>query len=524
MSDLSSEAPADAALTTPVLVVGGGIVGLSAALFLAHQGVEALLVERHPSTSIHPRAWGWYPRTLELLRTVDVEQQVLAAAAGFADHRLNAKVESLAGAELSRTVLPAPEDLGHLTPSRQIALGQDRLEPVVRAAAERRGARLLFGTEVVGVRQDDDGVTVTARDRASGARRTIRARYVIAADGARSNLRDLLGVPAQGRGVLRHQVSILFRAELAEVLAGRRFSICQIENPRVTAVLGHDDTLTEGTLIVTYRPEQGEAVSDFTGDRCVELVRAAAGVPGLPVTIRDVLPWEMAALVAERYRAGRILLAGDAAHVVPPIGGYGANLGVQDAHNLAWKLAAVLSGQAGPALLDSYEAERLPVARQTVEQATMRLAVRAGFATAEQREKTLDPLAVSLGYRYPGTDGPLFAHPAHRTAEVGTRAPHLWLDGARTRSTLDLFGPGWTVLTGEEGDAWVPAGREAAEELDVPLAVHLIGADSWGERYGAGTRGAVLVRPDGFVAHRWTTEVPAPAKEIVTALRTALRR
>lgn len=520
MNDTSSETP-----TIPVLVVGGGVVGLSAALFLARQGIVPVLVERHPGTSIHPRAWGWYPRTLELLRAAGLEREVLTAAAGFAGHRLNAKVESLAGRELGRTVLPDPDDLDHLTPSRQLALGQDRMEPLVRAGAERAGAELLFGTEVVDLRQDDEAATVTVRDRESGAVRTLRARYVIAADGARGTLRERLGVPAHGRGTFRHQVSILFRAELAEVLAGRRFSICQIENPDVTAVLGHDDTLTEGTLIVTYRPDAGEAVADFTTERSVALVRAAVGVPGLPVEIRDVLPWEMAALVAERYRAGRVFLAGDAAHVVPPIGGYGANLGVQDAHNLAWKLAAVLSGQAGEDLLDSYETERLPVARGTVEQGGMRLAVRAGFATAEQREKTLDTLAVSLGYRYPGTDGPLFADPALRTGEVGTRAPHLWLDESRTRSTLDLFGTGWTVLTGPDGDDWARAARDAGAEVAVPLAAHVvIRGGLWGERYGAGSRGAVLVRPDGFVAHRWTAESADPVKELTTALRAALYR
>ncbi|OJF09555.1 FAD-dependent oxidoreductase [Couchioplanes caeruleus] len=519
MSDTSSSTP-----TASVLVVGGGVVGLSAALFLARHQIPTVLVERHPGTSIHPRAWGWYPRTLELFRSAGLEQEVLHAAAGFADHRLNAKVESLTGRELRSTVLPAAEDLGDLTPSRQISLGQDRLEPLVRAAAERSGARLLFHTEAVDLVQDDDGVTVTVRDRDTGERRTLRARYVIAADGARSPLREKLGVSAHGRGVFRHQVSILFRAPLTEALAGRRFSICQIENPQVSAILGHDDSLTEGTLIVTYKPEAGEAASDFTAERCVQLVRAAVGTPELPVIIRDVLPWDMAALVAERYRAGRVFFAGDSAHVVPPIGGYGANTGVQDAHNLAWKLAAVLHEQAGPGLLDSYERERLPIARGTVEQAQLRLAMRAGFATPEQREQTLDTLEVSLGYRYPGVDGPLFADPASRTGEVGTRAPHVWLDEARTRSVLDLFGPGWTVLAGTCGGGWTDAAQAAAAELSVPVTAHLLPDAPWQRRYGASPQGAVLVRPDGFVAYRWDQDVAEPAKELTAALRTALHR
>jgi len=524
MSDISSKTPAEELSTAPVLVVGGGVVGLSAALFLARQGVSSVLVERHPGTSIHPRAWGWYPRTLELFRAAGLEDEVLAAAAGFADHRLNAKVESLTGREVHSTLLPAAEDLSEVTPSRQISLGQDRLEPLVRRAAERNGARLLFNTEAVDLTQDGDGVTVELEERETGARRTVRARYVIAADGARGRLRDMLGVPAHGRGVFRHQVSILFRAPLAQALGGRRFSICQIENPQVSAILGHDDSLTEGTLIVTYRPEAGESAADFTAERAVQLVRAAVGTPDLPVVIRDVLPWDMAALVAERYRAGRVFFAGDAAHVVPPIGGYGANTGVQDAHNLAWKIAAVLAGQAGPDLLDTYQDERLPVARETVEQAGLRLAVRAGFATAQQKEQTLDTLAVSLGYRYPGTDGPFFADPGTRTGEVGTRAPHLWLDETRTRSTLDLFGTGWTVLAGPQDTGWADAARAVAGELAVPLTAHVMPGQQWARKYGVTAQGAVLVRPDGFVAFRWPADVPEQVKELTAALMSALRR
>jgi putative polyketide hydroxylase len=525
MNETSTQMTAD--LEPPVLVVGGGVVGLSAALFLAAQDIPVVLVERHPTTSIHPRAWGWYPRTLELLRSVGAEPRVLEAAAGFADHRINGRVESLTGAELSRTILPDAEDLSDITPCRQVSLGQDRMEPLIRAAAQERGAQLLFGTRLLDLQHDDDGVTARIADRDSGVERTIRARYVIAADGARSPIRTTLGVPAHGRSTFRHQVSILFRADLSGPLNGRRFSICQIENPTVTGVLGHDDTLQEATLILTYQPDAGEAVSDFTEQRCVELVRAAIGDDDIPVAIRDVLPWEMAALVAERFRVGRVFFAGDSAHIIPPIGGYGANTGVQDAHNLAWKLAAVLRGQAGPELLDTYEQERLPVARNTVEQASMRLAVRAGFATPQQREQLLDALAVSMGYRYPGTDGPIFAHPAQRAGEVGTRAPHLWLDA--DSSVLDLFGDGFVLLAGPDGAAWANAAKSVADELDVPIRAHVLPgevAELWERRYGATRDGAVLVRPDGFVAARWPAadDEAALGVHLAAATRAALHR
>ncbi|WP_143832091.1 FAD-dependent monooxygenase [Nocardiopsis sp. CNR-923] len=173
-------------------------------------------------------------------------------------------------------------------------------------------------------------------------------------------------------------MSILFDTDLRGPLRGRRFAICQVRNAEVEGVLGHDDSLGRGTLIVTYRPERGEGPDDFTGERCARLVRAAIGVPDASVGLRGVMPWEMAALTAERFAAGRVFLAGDSAHVIPPVGGYGANTGVQDAYDLTWKLWAVLGGMAPRELLDSYEEERRPVAEATVRQAAMRLVARSG--------------------------------------------------------------------------------------------------------------------------------------------------
>lgn len=509
---------------TSVLVVGGGVVGLSSALFLARTGVAVTLVERHPGTSIHPRAWGWYERTLEIFRSAGIEHRVLEAAAGFADHRINAKVESLLGKEIARTMLPDEDDLTAITPCRHVALGQDRMEPIVRTAAEEAGATLLFSTELTDLTQDTDGVTAVLTDRASGTTSTIRADYVIAADGARSPLRDKLGIRAHGRGVFRHQVSILFRADLTGPLGGRRFSICQIENETVTAVLGHDDTLQEATLIVTYEPDKGESTSDFTEARCIELVHAAIGSSEVDVTIRDVLPWEMAGLVAERLRAGRVFLAGDSAHIVPPIGGYGANLGIHDAHNLSWKLAAVLSGIAGPGLLDTYETERAPVAKLTVAQGGLRLAMRAGFATPEQKAQVLDPLAVTLGYRYPvpgvEADVPAPVHPAELSGTPGTRAPHLWL--ADGKSTVDLFGAGLVLLTGAAGEIWTEAAAKLSIRGNVPITVHR--DDRVAAAYGITEGGAALVSPDGFVAWRAGGTTAEPDTALATAVAELLHR
>lgn len=510
--------------TTPVLIIGGGLVGLSASLFLSWRGVPSVLVERHPGTSIHPRAWGLYPRTLELLRAAGVEKEVMAESAGFAGHVLNGRVESLAGAEIAVSRIPEPEDVGAISPvERIVSLSQDRVEPILLERALRSGADVRFGTEVLDLAQEDDGVAVRVRDRATGRETRLRAGYVIAADGAHGRTRELAGIGRRGPGVLRHQMSVLFDADLAGPLRGRRFAVCQVANDEVEGVLGHDDTLTRGTLIVTYRPERGESPQDFTEERCVRLVRAALGVPDAPVGVRQILPWEMAALTAERFRWGRVFLAGDAAHLLPPVGGYGANCGVQDAYDLAWKLWAVVEGVAPPTLLDTYDEERRPVAEATVRQAVDRLAVRSGRRPAGPG--LAEPLAVTFGYRYRSstlpedTDPPAgeqegagqeFLHPSLLSGRPGTRAPHLWVrvDGARV-STLDLFGPRPVLLAGSAGADRAGDLRRLAERLGVPLDVYVLGHDVVAEEgadphaaFGIGPEGASLVRPDGFVAHR----------------------
>lgn len=529
--------------TTPVLVVGGGLVGLSTSLFLSWHGVRHLLVERHAGTSVHPRAWGLYPRTLELLDAVGVSDALLAEAAGFAGHVLNGKVESLTGREISVTRIPEPEDVGDISPvARVLSLSQDRVEPILLRRARELGAEVRFGTELREPAQDADGVTATLHDRETGAERRVRARYLVAADGAHSPVREGLGIARQGRGTLRHQISIVFRADLRGPLGDRRFAVCRIANPLVDGVLGHDDTLGRGTLIVTHDPET-DPFTAYDPERCAELVRAAVGVPDLPVDIVSTLPWEMAALVAERCTEGRIFLVGDAAHVIPPVGGYGANTGIQDAHNLAWKLAAVLEEQAGEELLGTYDAERLPVGRATMRQAALRLAARAGRGGAPEGAAVADTLSVMFGYRYESAavisdEGEQpeaardFAEPRTLSGAPGTRVPHLWLgteDGRRV-STLSLVGRRPLLMAGAKGAEWYDAAHAVAGRTGLGLDVLRLGEDvtererSWHEAMGVTETGAVLVRPDGFVAWRTTGARPSPEQVLETVLTRVLAR
>ncbi|TJZ52127.1 FAD-dependent oxidoreductase [Streptomyces piniterrae] len=528
---------------TRVLIAGGSLVGLSTAVFLAHHNVPCTLVERHPGTSIHPRAVGYYPRTAELLRTVGVEEAAKAAAAGFEQHKTRAGVVSLAGEVLfSKEELAGGDELTDLTPAKLLLLPQDRLEPILRARAEKLGADLRFSTELVSFAQDANGVTAVVKD-ADGTESTLQADYLVAADGPRSAVRESLGIRREGRGVLSRHVSIAFGADFGAVLGDRRYSVVHVKNDTVTGILVHDDTLTEGTLIVGYDPEKGESLDDFTDARCAELVSAAIGSDAVEVTIRSRFPWDMAELVSETFVQDRVLIAGDAAHQIPPTGGYGANTGIADAFNLAWKLALVLAGTAGSALLDSYQEERGPVGTYTAQQGSLQLALRSGTATEEQRAATDDAMTVTMGQAYrsgafiPEAGAqrlPLTSDPRTLRGEPGTRAPHVVVERDGTPvTTLDLFGSGFVLLAGADGGSWAAAAAAAGSALGTDLAFHRIAPTAergaladpdgrWADAYGVGPAGAVLVRPDGIVAWRVTGAVPSGEQGAV--LEAALRR
>ncbi|WP_329239533.1 FAD-dependent monooxygenase (plasmid) [Streptomyces sp. NBC_00111] len=527
---------------TRVLIVGGSLVGLSTAVFLAHHKVPVTLVERHPSTSIHPRAVGYYPRTAELLATVGVEEAAKAAAAGFEKHKTRAGVESLSGKVFfAKEELEGGDELADLTPSPLLLLPQDRLEPILRARAEELGADLRFSTELLSFTQDDEGVSAVVRG-ADGSETTVAADYLVAADGPRSSVRESLGAEREGRGVLSRHVSIAFGADFGAVLGERRYSVVHVENNKVTGILVHDDTLTEGTLIVGYDPAKGEGLDDFTDARCTELVSAAIGSDEVEVTIRSRFPWDMAELVTDDFVHGRVLIAGDAAHQIPPTGGYGANTGIADAFNLSWKLASVLEGTAGRALLDTYQDERRPVGVYTAQQGSLQLAVRSRTATEEQRAATHDAMRVTMGQAYPSgafvdEEGaerlPLTSDPRDLRGEPGTRAPYVVLErDVAPVTTLDLFGDGFVLLAGAEGGSWAEAAATAASELGLDLTFHHIAPAAgegaltdvegrWAEAYGVGAAGAVLVRPDGIVA--WRTREGVPAGERGRALGGVLR-
>jgi hypothetical protein len=285
----------------------------------------------------------------------------------------------------------------------------------------------------------------------------------------------------------------------------------------------------------------------ITKDRALELLRAAIGVPGLPLVIEDIATWQAVADVADRYTQGRVFLAGDAVHVVPPNGGFGGNTGVQDAHNLAWKLALVLNGTAGPGLLATYDTERRPVGEFTVEQSYSRYVTRvAPYLGTADAQPVLDDLFLELGYRYnspavivePGDDNLPHQHPRESAGRPGSRATHVVLRReGESQSALDLFGRNFVLLTGSLGTAWYHSALAAARRLGVGLDAYQVTSEETptpgalvdtGDRfpaaYGISPHGAVLVRPDGFVAWRAKDATGATADTMASVLSRVLCR
>lgn len=529
-----------------VLIVGGGLVGLALAVLLRGYDVSTVLVERHAGTSVHPRARGVSPRTMEIFREAGLEPRIRAtdSARALAGNEGIEAMTALDGEVLAKLDQPylsgVHADLSEYSPTSWCMCDQDELEPLLRAEAESRGAQLRFGTRMLRYDQDGDGVTAVvqpADDPAAAS--TVRARYLVAADGAGSSIRAAIGSTLTGPGTLAHYMNIYFQADLSRELGSRRFVLGYVINKHVRGALLPVDNATRWMLHVPWDPAR-QSPEDFDEARCAELVRAATGVADLDVAIRSVLPWEAAGRTADRWRAGRVLLAGDAAHVMPPTGAFGSNTGVQDAHNLAWKLAAALR-TGNEQLLDSYQAEREPVARWTVSQAVLRSKDRPRLVgqPTPLPDGLIADTTVIFGSRYrcgalitdePAEGGqPWSDEPG---ATVGVRIPQAWLNRAGTPlSVLDLVGHRWVLFSAgplaEDVRRWAAdAGARygqpvtclpvaAATGAGGPAELSDAGGD-WARRWGLRPGAAVLVRPDGIIA--WRGETPGDGAGLAALL------
>ncbi|UGS34942.1 FAD-dependent monooxygenase [Capillimicrobium parvum] len=541
---------------TPVLIVGGGPAGLAASLTLSHLGIGSMLVNKYPGTLEHPKAVGLMQRTAELLRLWGAEDEMRSRGVPreFCDRMV--WTTTLSADELGRTETVEPDDTASepQSPTMGLRCPQNITESVLRDRAQSHDlADLHYGFEMTGFEQDADGVTATIVARDGGAPSTVQARYMIAADGNDSAVRRACGIGRAGDADMGHFVNIFHRAPLGPLVRDRPGWSYAVITPELTGsfvtINGDDVWLFHVNLAA------GETVEDFTQQRCVDTVRHAAGINDLDVDLISIKSWILGAELSTAFRDRRVLLTGDAAHRTTPDGGVGMNTGLHSAHNLAWKVGAVVSGWAGAGLLDTYEIERRSVAETNVAYSANRgsgimkmiEAVRAGDLDTVRAGIAARPpggrQGMDLGFRYEagavapdGTAPPQVENPVAdyvQNACPGGRAPHLWVkrDGARM-STLDAFGGGLVLLAASDGAAaWRAAADHAAVGSKVPVEVLSVGAAGelqvpagrFETLYGVEPDGAVLVRPDGFVGWRAQHAGDAPAEALDSALATILK-
>ena len=509
----------------PVLIVGAGAGGLATSALLAKHGVESLLVEKRREIFIYPKARNLSFRSLEVLRGLGLDDEVHAVADRVSDMFVKPTLNS-AEEKQAIDIDAFFAGLDALSPEPAVQYcPQSSLEPMLLAQTRGRGNEVRYGTLLCSFEQDDTGVTAVLRDLDSDESQTIRADFLVAADGVHSPVRNQLGITTSGYGALPiFVVFFYFRAPWRRFVAHLNDGDgVQVKNADVDGIflIVRDDL---GMFITTYFPGKGETAAQFTPEHCREVLTKAFGEQ-IDTEIIEVAAWQPYEQVADQLQCGRVFLVGDAGHTMPPFKAGGANAAIQSAHNLAWKLAAVLDGKADRALLASYHTERHPVgrfaARQSLTGPTLGLLKLEDEGPGLPPDEEASMFSLLVGYQYRSaavvSDKPAPADPDaallvdELCGQPGTRVPHVWVhrDGNRV-STLDLVGGGFTLLTTEDGEPWAEAAAAATAALGVPIAVHQIGRGgdaldpegAWAQATGLAPGGALLVRPDDFVGWR----------------------
>lgn len=572
---------------TDVLVVGCGPTGLTAMTILAGYGIDAIAISKYPGTANAPRSHTTNRRTMEVFRDLGIESQINDVSQPMSWMCNNPFVTTLAGMEITRFkgYGQSPDrmaDYATASPCGAVNTPQHVMEPVLLAAARERGADIRFANELLHLETAPDAVSAHILERETGRKYVIRARYVVAADGGRSRIAEQLGFSFVGEAALMGMCNSWIEVDLTQYVAHRPGVLYWTGQPGnfkgyLTANFANVRPWNEWSLMHAWGGDEPP-----TEAQVIEIARCGIGDPDADVKVKAIAPWAVNNVVATEYRKGRVFLAGDAAHRHPPAGGFGSNTSVQDAFNLGWKLAWVLTGKAGVGLLDSYEAERQPVGAQIVERAmhfwyeskAMGDATglqpgqseEEGWAAiheifedssrgAERRKALADAvdlvksrstsLGVELGQRYQSAavvaDGTPFPTPKRDpflyyepTTHPGAYLPHAWIEHDRRRlSTLDIVGrERFSLIVGIGGEPWVSAAAKASAALGIELPVRRVGLrcdyddvdKEWLAVREVGDKGAILVRPDRYIAWRSEGLSDSPADELEAALRHVLCR
>ena len=574
-----------AEIETDVLVIGTGPAGSATAALLASYGVETMVVNRYRWLANTPRAHITNQRTMEVLRDLGHEVEAEAYLHATEQDLMGENVfcESLAGEEIGRMKSWGKHPMSraeHMlaSPSHMNDLPQTFMEPILFKTACQRGAQARMSTEYLSHEQDDDGVTTTLLDRLSGREFQVRSKYLVGADGGNSLVAEHIGAPIEGKMGVGGSMNILFRADLSKYVAHRPSVLYWVMQP------GADVGGIGMGLVRMIRPwnewlivwgyDINEPAPEVDEAMATNVARQLVGDPELEIELLSANTWTVNDAYATNMQKDRVFIMGDAAHRHPPSNGLGSNTSIQDAFNLAWKLAAVVKGQAGAALLETYTAERAPIAKQIVTRAnqsigefgpifealgmtggddvekikaSMDARCDAGEAGEAQREALRQAIAfkkyefdahgVEMNQRYTSdavvTDGqpePAFEQDAELhyqpTTWPGARLPHVWVfdrDTGAQVSTLDLCGNGaFTLLTGIGGTAWCQAAESLGASLGLQIRCHVIGprqgyvdhVGDWARASEISDTGCILVRPDHHVAWRCLDLVDDPVEDL----------
>ncbi|TCF96785.1 2,4-dichlorophenol 6-monooxygenase [Paraburkholderia strydomiana] len=564
----------------PVFVVGAGPAGLTTAALLAKYGVQVLAITRYPGTAHSPRAHITNQRTVEVFRDLGIEDRVRALATPNELMTNNVWATSFAGTELARlqtwgTGTRRKADYEAASPSQMCNAPQHLLEPVILTAGREYGAQYLFNTELVSIRQTEDAVYSRLVDVITREEIEVISDYAVGADGAQSLVVKQLGFEHDGEMGLGCAVNCWLEVDLTKYVAHRPGVLYWMCQPGSDYWVGSGTWISvrpwnEWVLLFMYNPKDGEP--DLSEAAVIARARATIGDPDIPIRVKAVSKWTINRMYARSMVKGRVAIAGDAAHRHPPANGLGSNTSVQDAFNLAWKLAMIVKGQASPELLQTYSDERQPVAETVVNRAFKSvgemapIAAALGFSEGQSADEgwaSLDELfsdsevgrtrrkvlaeaielqncqfnchGVELGQHYTSSavvrDGANFPIPERdpelyyqATTTPGAYLPHAWVQhGDRRVSTLDLVGQGvFTVVTGPGGHAWIDAAKKVGEEFGITVnAVEIAHSTSTFDIYGDWARqreidddGCLLVRPDRYVAWRSETAAADPLGDL----------